>query len=269
MSGILTLRAFQVRLQTQTIDGGVGAYAGIRDCFTKTVTAEGVASLFRGLSPPLVSVSAQNSILFASYGGTRRLLEARRSADAALNTSVRLTDVYMAGAAAGIACSIVTVPTELIKCRLQCIDQWGSVKATVRDIARHSGLAGLYRGYAVTVLRDAPSYGLYFWSYEATRGALARRIRVSPDDWGVILLAGGVAGSLSWSAIYPLDVIKSRVQAHPNRYAGMVDCYRRSVASDGYAVLVRGLGATVMRAFPVNAVTFLMYELTMHLLRET
>ena len=195
----------------------------------------------------------------------RRLLADRRG-DPPSSPHLNYGDIYIAGSAAGVACSVVTAPTELIKCRLQCVDRWRGVSASIADILKQGGIAGLYRGYWVTLLRDAPSYGLYFGSYEWSRQALSRAAGSSPDNVAVILAAGGVAGSLSWSAIYPLDVVKSRLQAHPDRYRGMVDCFTRSCRAEGYGFLVRGLTATVMRAFPVNSVTFLMYELCMRVL---
>lgn len=78
-----------------------------------------------------------------------------------------------------------------------------------------------------------------------------------------MLTAGGLAGVLSWVCCYPLDVVKSRVQAqdpaHP-RYKGIVDCLRKSVREEGYPVLFRGLGTAVARAFIVNGAIFAAYE---------
>jgi solute carrier family 25 (mitochondrial carnitine/acylcarnitine transporter), member 20/29 len=36
-------------------------------------------------------------------------------------------------------------------------------------VAREGGVRGLYRGLGVTLLRDIPSYGLYFAIYEVSR----------------------------------------------------------------------------------------------------
>ena len=83
-----------------------------------------------------------------------------------------------------------------------------------------------------------------------------------------MLLAGGLAGALSWVVVYPLDVAKSRLQAQGGeggrvRYYGFVDCLRKSVAEEGMGVLWRGLGVTMCRAFIVNAVVFGAYESTL------
>lgn len=157
----------------------------------------------------------------------------------------------------------------------------------------------------MTLLRDVPSYGVYFASYELCLRALGGDRNDSPHRvasvrrergrrWSTvacggahavrpcsvdarhhkILAAGGVAGSVSWTMIYPLDVVKSRVQTqpiggpplysgplsgtlvewpsnmHPDQprrllttffvfAAGMLDCFRKSIQYDGWRVLFR------------------------------
>lgn len=46
-------------------------------------------------------------------------------------------------------------------------------------------------------------------------------------------------------------------------YKGMVDCAIRSYKSEGMSVFMRGATPALLRAFPVNAVTFFVYELVM------
>ena len=82
-----------------------------------------------------------------------------------------------------------------------------------------------------------------------------------------ILGAGGMAGIFSWIFTYPQDVIKSRLQAdgwgQAQEYRGASHCLHTSVANEGLSCLVRGIGSTVIRAFPMNAVTFGVYSYIM------
>ena len=72
-----------------------------------------------------------------------------------------------------------------------------------------------------------------------------------------MLFAGGMAGTASWVLTYPLDVIKSRLQADVSgKYSCAMDCFRKSVVSEGYTCLIKGLNSTIIRAFPTNAATF-------------
>lgn len=72
-------------------------------------------------------------------------------------------------------------------------------------------------------------------------------------------------GVLSWSICYPVDVIKTRIQTAPTLYTSSLDCLKKTIAYGGYSSLFRGLTPTVIRAFPVNAVTFTLVTWTMRL----
>lgn len=64
----------------------------------------------------------------------------------------------------------------------------------------------------------------------------------------------------------PLDVIKTRIQAEPGKYKGVIDCLRTCYQKEGLTVLFRGMAPTLLRAFPCNAATFFAYTWTMRLL---
>ena len=72
--------------------------------------------------------------------------------------------------------------------------------------------------------------------------------------------AGGMTGVLSWMAIIPLDVVKSRIQADDPvnpKYNGMIDTFQKLYKEGGIRVFRRGLLIMSLRAFPVNGATFL------------
>jgi hypothetical protein len=64
--------------------------------------------------------------------------------------------------------------------------------------------------------------------------------------------AGGLAGVLSWASIYPVDVMKSRIQAYGGSWMEVFQDMKR----EGAHVFVRGMPATLLRAFAVNGAIF-------------
>lgn len=50
-------------------------------------------------------------------------------------------------------------------------------------------------------------------------------------------------------------------------YTGIIDCAVRSYQAEGLRVFTRGIVPTIVRAFPVNSVTFFVYEAIMEMLR--
>ncbi|KAL2338082.1 hypothetical protein Fmac_012528 [Flemingia macrophylla] len=256
-----------LRIRLQNTKNG-SAFSILR----QMVAREGPASLYRGMGTPLASVSFQNAMVFQTYAILSR----------AFDSSVSVKDppsykgVALGGVGTGALQSLLLSPVELIKVRLQ-LQYTGhmteSEKGPIRlakSIWRKEGLRGLYRGFGVTVMRDAPAHGLYFWSYEYIREQLHPGCRKSGEEsLNTMLIAGGFAGVASWISCYPFDVVKTRLQAQtPSsiEYNGIVDCFKKSVTKEGFGVLWRGLGTTVARAFLVNGAIFSAYEISLRFL---
>ncbi|GLT62188.1 hypothetical protein SLA2020_348440 [Shorea laevis] len=241
------------------------------------MAAEGPAALYRGMGAPLASVTFQNAMVFQIYAVLSR----------ALDPSVSTKDppsykgVALGGFCTGALQSMLLSPVELVKIRLQLqnntyakLHQADSYKGPVsvaKTIFKTEGFRGMYRGLAITVLRDAPSHGFYFWTYEYMREQLHPGCRKSgQESLKTMMFAGGLAGVASWVCCYPLDVVKTRLQAQSlsplPKYTGIVDCFRKSVSEDGYSVLYRGLGTAVARAFVVNGAIFAAYEIALRCL---
>lgn len=194
----------------------------------------GPLAFFKGMGAPLASVPFQNAVTFQTYALFSRAL----SVDKDVPPSYQR--VSMAGFGAGFIQTSILTPVELIKIRLQLHSSTTTnvigPLALVRSIMATEGVRGLYRGLGITILRDAPAHALYFGSYEYTREWLHPGCRKSgKESLFTMLMAGGIAGVASWISCYPLDVLKSRLQAQgapgsSNKYAGILDCLRKKCA---------------------------------------
>lgn len=149
---------------------------------------------------------------------------------------------------------------------------------------------GLYRGQAVTLLREMQAYGVWFLAYEYMMNADMKRRNLASRDqietWRVALY-GGLAGEALWLGSYPLDVIKSKMQTDglgvggaarvaseavgsgnaklaqaaedafgTQKYKTMRDCFAQVYRQEGIGGFWRGIGPTLLRAMPVSAATF-------------
>ena len=236
--------------------------------------------LIRGTAAPILGYGALNSILFMTYNRISDLLKIGRA-----ETAPNLWTTFVAGASGGLATWVVSTPTELIKCRAQLapststLNSWGIAKTIVRG----EGVKGLYLGGVVTALRDSIGYGFYFWSYEFTSRFVVsqmeeRGMDSAGQETAKVLLCGGLAGVVTWASVFPLDVIKTRVQAQTlqsevtpllgtalvegsaqNRL-GAMEVARNAYKNDGMGVFFKGLGVCSIRAFIVNAAQWAVYE---------
>ncbi|XP_029806755.1 mitochondrial basic amino acids transporter [Suricata suricatta] len=236
-------RRGQVRLQVQSTEKP--QYRGTLHCFQSIIKQESVLGLYKGLGSPLMGLTFINALVFGVQGNTLRAL----GRDTPLNQ-------FVAGAAAGAIQCVICCPMELAKTRLQLQDAGpgrtyrGSLHC-LAQIYRREGLRGVNRGMTSTLLRETPSFGVYFLSYDV----LTRALGCEPGDRLLVpklLLAGGTSGILSWLSTYPVDVVKSRLQADgvrgPPRYGGFVDCVRQSYRAEGWRVFTRGLASTLSGA---------------------
>lgn len=242
------------------------------------VSTEGAMALFKGMATPLATIAFQNAVAFQAYALFSRALSDRTSQE-----PLSYQKVAIAGIAAGTIQTAILTPVDLIKIRLQIATDRRAKKSSlqspqagplglVRNIVRREGIKGLYRGWTATVIRDAPSHAVYFGTYEYMRELLHPGCRTdSEESLSTMLVSGGLAGSLSWLCCYPLDVVKSRLQAQgaggaPPQYHGIMDCIRTSARQEGNKVFWRGLGPSLARAFLVNGAIFSAYELSLRYL---
>eukprot|EP00252_Welwitschia_mirabilis_P014095 TRINITY_DN3112_c0_g1_i2.p1 TRINITY_DN3112_c0_g1~~TRINITY_DN3112_c0_g1_i2.p1 ORF type:complete len:312 (-),score=54.23 TRINITY_DN3112_c0_g1_i2:151-1086(-) len=272
MAGVIAghpLDTLKIRLQQPK--AAASSTSSTFSLLQRILKSEGPSSLYKGMGTPLATVALQNAVAFQTYA----LLSRGFDESSNKNEPPSYKSVAMAGVGAGAIQTGILTPVELIKIRLQLDtsrlsttgrEQRGPLKVA-KSIMKSEGLKGLYRGLGVTILRDAPAHGVYFWTYEYSREMLHPGCRRSGEESVVTMLtAGGLAGVASWVVCYPLDVVKSRLQAQDGasrKYTGMIDCFKKSVMEEGFKVLWRGLGTAVARAFVVNGAIFSGYELAL------
>lgn len=214
-----------------------------------------------------------------------------------------------AGSLASLCSAFALCPTELIKVRLQAADldransvsggassagrphrAAGALQVVARVWTTEGGLRGMYRGLGSTVAREMPGYYVFFLAYEASRTyltdwhystlgslmhtavPLAKEHREDPT-W-VTMAAGAAAGTCLWLVVYPVDAIKSRIQAAggagstvtESPSGGFLRAMALSVRDEGPLALYRGLAPTLLRTVPASAVMFWTVERTKTLL---
>lgn len=208
------------------------------------------------------------SLQFGTFEGIKRYISSKRN-----STKLSYQELYLAGAASGVTNSIVAGPVEHIRIRLQLQNQGKSIGPLkcLREIYKSAGLAGIYKGQIITILREFQGYGAYFVTYDAlVRKALRTEEKLSNCK---IVLFGAAAGTAFWSTAYPLDVIKSKLQSDTlNRanakYQGILDCFMKIIRTEGLLGLFRGFTPCILRATPANAATFVAFESTMNFLGQ-
>ncbi|EED91939.1 predicted protein, partial [Thalassiosira pseudonana CCMP1335] len=262
------------RIQTSPLERNL--QKGMWTVGSDLVKKHGWQYMFRGLGVTLVRAFPVNAIIFPVYEFTLMQLAESESQPYVQNT----LKVFTCGSIAGTVQAFVICPMEHIKCRLQVAASTqhiykGPVDAGVSIVKQYGLFRGLYRGMGVTLWRETPAFGMYFATYDSIKARVETLLEDKDEHhpipshahaWAASALAGGISGALTWAIIYPFDVIKSRMQTGPlerHLQKGMWTVAKDIVVQQGWKYMFRGLGVTLVRAFPVNAIIFPVYEFTL------
>ncbi|RDB25226.1 putative mitochondrial carrier C4G9.20c [Hypsizygus marmoreus] len=269
----------KVRMQTSP----KGTYKGMMDCAGGIFKNEGPLAFYKGTLTPLLGIGVCVSIQFGALEYTKRyfarqnLLNGRGGEDGAMLGAGQL---FTAGVFAGLANGVVSGPVEHIRIRLQTQSNTNPTYAgpmdAIKKIYSAHGIAGIYKGQAVTLLRESAGYGIYFLTYEKLvqwemQKKGIRRDQISPLN---AVLYGATAGYTLWAIIYPIDMIKSRMQTDGfspstgQKYTSTLDCVRKVWRTEGIGAFTRGLGPTLIRSPFANGATFLGFEMANRLLNS-
>ena len=208
------------------------------DGLRKIARNEGLPSLWRGLSPTLVMAIPANVIYFTGYDTLRT------SPLSPIHN--HLPDAYaplIAGSVARVAAASVISPIEMLRTRMQATSSSNSGTSVFREtlaglthMVKAQGYTSLWRGLTLTMWRDVPFSGIYWWGYEATRNLLTdnhdrrrgrtldpqrkttrlrSRSRSTENHTSTFIdsfVAGATSGAVAAIVTTPFDVGKTRQQ---------------------------------------------------------
>ncbi|CAI9116468.1 OLC1v1017621C3 [Oldenlandia corymbosa var. corymbosa] len=189
--------------------------------------------LYSGLAGNLAGVLPASAIFVGVYEPTKQILT--KSFPEHLSVLAQL----IAGAVGGAASSVVRVPTEVVKQRMQ-MSHFASAPDAVRCIVTKEGFRGLYAGYGSFLLRDLPFDALQFCIYEQLRMGYKLAAKRDLKDSETALI-GAFAGAITGAITTPLDVIKTRlmVQGSAKQYEGILHCVSTIAKEEGTSALFK------------------------------
>lgn len=238
----------------------------------------GLMGYYRGMISPLVSLTILNTLNFSSYSFTKNGLGVPDQFD--VTKEGFHWKVGLAGASVGPLSSLISTPFELIKTQMQLRNSTisegqqkrykNSFQAAV-GISKEHGVSSLYRAFAVNTLREMVFLATYFTAYEHLKSFQLHSMSLYPPSLAVPL-AGGTAGALGWLISFPLDCIKSNIQAKPidgvTKVPSGMQVARYLINTKGFLGLYSGVVPSILRAFIVSSSRFSAYETTLWLLEK-
>jgi len=189
-------------------------------------------------------------------------------------------DFLMGGVSAAVS-KTAAAPIERIKLLIQNQDEMikqGRLASPYKGIGdcfsrtiKEEGFGALWRGNTANIIRYFPTQALNF----AFKDHYKRLFGMNKDKDGYWwwfagnMASGGAAGATSLAFVYSLDYARTRL-ANDNKsskkgggerqYAGLVDVYRKTMATDGLAGLYRGFNISCVGIVVYRGLYFGMYD---------
>lgn len=243
-----------------------------------------IKDLYRGIGPPTLSSGLIISFNFFVYENSKRYLTREEYFHKGKTTyGVDLNAVFMSAGLSGIGCALITCPISVVKIQQQVASKLGMIQCAKNIFMSNTNpVSVFYRGFTPLVTAEIFGRGIYFWIYEKLKLEIAYLLQpsrekrsykdivwngsINPPDLSstlhVRMLSAASAGCMSWLFVYPLDVVKARLQLDMNKnvYSGAIDCFVKTYKEGGWRIMTRGLGFTMFRAAPVASIVLPIYE---------
>ncbi|TKR77349.1 hypothetical protein L596_018344 [Steinernema carpocapsae] len=245
-------------------------YGNWRTCFVDTYKLDGIRGLYAGTIPALAANVAENAVLFTAYGYCQKAV-AFTVGRPNTNEMTPLENAF-SGSLAAIFAAAVLCPTELVKCKLQAQREMNpnchnTPFSVCRDMYKNQGVRSFFCGMTPTLAREVPGYFCFFGAYEACRFMFAGKDG-NKDEIGLLptAVSGAIGGMALWTAIFPADVIKSRMQVSGK--GTFMSIFKEMLKKEGFTALYRGLTPTLLRTCTASSSLFIAYENTKKILHS-
>ena len=233
---------------------------------------ESFLALYKGLGAVLSGIVPKMAIRFTSYEWYKQMLANEKGV-------VTSGGTFIAGLGAGVTEAVAVVcPMEVVKIRMQGqyhslsdpldVPKYRSAPHALLTILREEGVGAIYRGVALTAVRQGSNQAVNFTAYTELKELLQK---AQPQYEGKNLpgyqttVIGLISGAMGPFSNAPIDTIKTRLQktpAEPGQTAfGRVTLIAKDMfRQEGARAFYKGITPRVMRVAPGQAVTFTVYE---------
>mmetsp|Transcript_29974 Transcript_29974/g.58601 ORF Transcript_29974/g.58601 Transcript_29974/m.58601 type:complete len:466 (-) Transcript_29974:113-1510(-) len=243
------LSRLTILMQTGGIQGAPTDAVGLTRHILRT---DGLRGLMRG--------NAADILRQVPYAGSQYIayenLKQRLSGTGLGKTPERM----ISGGLAGAASIALTYPLDMVRARMaiQTSDnlKYKSILHAFRRIYAEEGGEAFYRGCGTAIAERFPNMAINFGAYELFKSYM--------NDVGIhgivaSLLCGGLAGIISTTACFPLDLIMRNLQTGSGRQTPF-QVMRHIYSNSGLRGFYRGLTPQIIKILPYTCTVWIVYD---------
>nr|AKN21584.1 slc25a-16 [Schmidtea mediterranea] len=275
---------FQLQVEPiQTITDG--KYKGIAQAIKCIYKEEGLKAFWKGHLSSQIQAVSFSLVQFSTYELCKVYFWPLISESPSTGKSVlKSSKTFLLGSLAGSTATIFTQPFDVFRTRFAAQGEpktYPNLSNAIIMIIKTEGLRGLFRGLIPSLLLVAPQTGFQFFFYNLSNNVLTKFFKTKGKQdnlFGIhkigILqsaLSGGIAGSMAKICVYPVDIIKKRMQVQGFEKArskfgklhvskGVVKCIKVIFLVEGIGGYFKGLKTSVIKSFISLGLRFSVYE---------
>ncbi|TXG62142.1 hypothetical protein EZV62_013505 [Acer yangbiense] len=239
------------------------------EVFNNIINTDGWKGLFRGNLVNVIRVAPSKAIELFAFDTVNKNLSSKPGEEPKIPIPASL----VAGACAGVTSTLFTYPLELVKTRLTIQrDVYNGILDAFVKIVRDEGPGELYRGLAPSLIGVIPYAATNYFAYDSLRKAYRKVFKQEKIGNMETLLIGSLAGAISSSATFPLEVARKHMQvgAVSGRqvYKNVLHALSSILEKEGLPGLYKGLGPSCMKLVPAAGISFMCYEACKKILVE-
>ncbi|KAL1511426.1 hypothetical protein AB1Y20_006225 [Prymnesium parvum] len=226
--------------------------ASMRRAARDVAARDGVRGFWAGAATNALRVGAFGGAVCVGYSQAL----ARTPADAALDAREPLWRAS-AGALAGLGATLATHPLDVVRTRLTAARTAPTPWRAARALMAEEGMRGLFRGLTPACLSVVP-----FSLYDTSKAAMTSVAAIEPSA-ALFAACGVVAGVSAQTCVYPLDVLRRRMQtaSHADESSRTLrGALRGLLQAGGPRALFAGIVPTWLRVAPAAATSLLVRD---------
>ncbi|KAI8390984.1 mitochondrial carrier domain-containing protein [Radiomyces spectabilis] len=262
----------------------------LRDAVTTIYKKGGWRGFFVGNGLNVLKIIPESAIKFYSYETAKGLFaQALKCED---KDSIPTGARFLSGGIAGLCAQFTIYPVETLKTRIMSQQAINGSKAdggksglpktqavsrslifnTAKTMYTRNGIRAFWPGLTLGLIGVFPYQAMDLGIYESLKMGYLHYTEKDHHDGKkrqpsvlVLWACGMVSGSIGATSVYPLNVIRTRLQAqgteaHPRFYKSPWDAVQLTYKADGLRGFYKGLGPTLLKVVPAVSISYVTYE---------
>ncbi|XP_074563907.1 putative mitochondrial adenine nucleotide transporter BTL3 [Curcuma longa] len=233
--------------------------------------SEGLSGFWKGNGLNLLRMVPSKSINFIAYDmyvGWLLRLEGKN----------RITnhDSVIGGAISGLLSTVLCIPLDTVRTRLAAPggEALGGVAGCLCSMVQNEGFYSLYKGLNAALISMGPSSAVFYLVYDILKNSHLSKMKKDTsgersDQLGPVrtLLYSAIAGAVSETVTYPLEVIRRQQQLQQSSNLRLSSAFIDLVKREGVESLFVGLVPSTLQVLPAAALSYFCYEMMKTILK--